>query len=139
MKIGIKALYMLAATTASTTIAFAPNALNTHPSSAATTLNLQANNDNGTKIKSFPDQVKGIVASTVIAAALWASPPPALFDNMNMDAATNANNQFMNAIQTSMVADAKEMASGSGSRVNKDPESLLRLGLPIPKDKEVSM
>jgi len=29
------------------------------------------------------------------------------------------------------------MASGSGSRVNKDPESLLRLGLPIPKDKEV--
>jgi hypothetical protein len=32
---------------------------------------------------------------------------------------------------------AKEMASGSGSRVNKDAESLLRLGLPI-KDKEVS-
>ena len=30
------------------------------------------------------------------------------------------------------------MVSGSGSRVNKDPESLLRLGLPIPsKDKEV--
>jgi hypothetical protein len=26
---------------------------------------------------------------------------------------------------------AKEMASGSGSRVNKDPESLLRYGLPI--------
>lgn len=28
-------------------------------------------------------------------------------------------------------AAAKEMASGSGSRVNKDPESLLRYGLPI--------
>ena len=28
------------------------------------------------------------------------------------------------------VAQAKELASGSGSRVNKDPESLLRLGLP---------
>lgn len=40
-------------------------------------------------------------------------------------------------IRTSVVADAKEMASGSGSRVNKDPESLLRLGLPIPKDKEL--
>ena len=37
-----------------------------------------------------------------------------------------------------MVADAKEMASGSGgSHVNKDPESLLRLCLHIPKDKEV--
>jgi hypothetical protein len=31
---------------------------------------------------------------------------------------------------------AKEMASGSGSRVNKDPESLLRYGLPI-NNKEV--
>jgi len=31
---------------------------------------------------------------------------------------------------------AKEMASGTGSRVNKDPESLLRYGLPI-KNKEV--
>ena len=29
----------------------------------------------------------------------------------------------------------RELASGSGSKVNKDPESLLRLGLPaIPKD-----
>jgi hypothetical protein len=34
------------------------------------------------------------------------------------------------------VANAKEMASGSGSRVNKDPESLLRYGLPI-QNKEV--
>ena len=33
----------------------------------------------------------------------------------------------------------KEMASASGSRVNKDAESLLRYGLPIPKDKEVSI
>ena len=30
-----------------------------------------------------------------------------------------------------MPAMARELASGSGSRVNKDPESLLRLGLPI--------
>ena len=36
------------------------------------------------------------------------------------------------------VASAKEMASGSGSRVNKDPESLLRYGLPI-QNKEVRM
>ena len=32
---------------------------------------------------------------------------------------------------TPPAAVAKEMASGSGSRVNKDPESLLRYGLPI--------
>jgi hypothetical protein len=44
----------------------------------------------------------------------------------------------MQQIQSSVMADAKEMASGSGSRVNKDAESLLRLGLPIPKAKEVS-
>lgn len=37
---------------------------------------------------------------------------------------------------SSTVAFAKEMASGSGSRVNKDPESLLRYGLPI-QNKEV--
>ena len=38
---------------------------------------------------------------------------------------------------TNLVAQAKEMASGSGSRVNKDPESLLRYGLPI-DNKDVS-
>ena len=36
-----------------------------------------------------------------------------------------------------MTAQAKEMASGTGSRVNKDAESLLRYGLPI-NNKEVS-
>lgn len=40
----------------------------------------------------------------------------------------NVNNNF--------VVNAKEMASGTGSRVNKDPESLLRYGLPI-NNKEV--
>lgn len=41
-----------------------------------------------------------------------------------------------NYVIASSVASAKEMASGSGTRVNKDPESLLRYGLPI-KNKEV--
>jgi hypothetical protein len=36
------------------------------------------------------------------------------------------------------MAQAKEKASGSGSRVNKDPESLLRYGLPI-QNKEVRL
>jgi hypothetical protein len=39
-------------------------------------------------------------------------------------------------VQTHRAAFAKEMASGSGSRVNKDAESLLRYGLPI-QNKEV--
>ena len=39
-------------------------------------------------------------------------------------------------IQQSVVASAKDKASATGSRVNKDAESLLRLGLPI-NSKEV--
>jgi len=39
-------------------------------------------------------------------------------------------------LNDNFVANAKEMASGTGSRVNKDPESLLRYGLPI-NNKEV--
>ena len=37
---------------------------------------------------------------------------------------------FANSLGAPMAASAKELASGSGSRVNKDPLSLLRLGLP---------
>jgi hypothetical protein len=40
--------------------------------------------------------------------------------------------------QLNYIANAKEMASGSGSRVNKDPESLLRYGLPI-QNKDVCL
>lgn len=39
-------------------------------------------------------------------------------------------------VETSTIANAKDKASATGSRVNKDAESLLRLGLPI-KNKEV--
>lgn len=41
-----------------------------------------------------------------------------------------------NSMPSSFVASAVEKASGTGSRVNKDAESLLRLGLPI-QNKEV--
>lgn len=56
-----------------------------------------------------------------------------------MLAGTASSSDFstMPAFVTNTVSvSAKEMASGSGSRVNKDAESLLRLGLPI-KNKEV--
>lgn len=60
-----------------------------------------------------------------LAAAIWAAP------------ATIAGPMTTHFPSTSgLVASAKEMASGSGTRVNKDPESLLRYGLPI-NNKEV--
>ena len=86
--------------------------------------------------KAIPSQVKNVVASTFMAAALWCS-PTVLLSNTDVAQQYSTTNTLWNDVRTSIVADAKEMASGSGSRVNKDPESLLRYGLPIPKDKEV--
>jgi hypothetical protein len=119
MKIGVTTLALLLSCTSVS--AFAPSITNT---AFDTKLNAQRNDE------SVSDKVKGVMASTFMAAALWAS-PAAVFNNVEGPA-------MFNDIRTTVVADAKEMASGSGSRVNKDPESLLRLGLPIPKDKEVS-
>ena len=79
--------------------------------------------------------VKGAMSGMALAAALWvapatmAGPLSSAFPNY----VANNNNNIM---ISSSIANAKEMASGSGTRVNKDPESLLRLGLPI-KNKEV--
>ena len=80
--------------------------------------------------------VKGAMSGMALAAALWvapatmAGPLSSTFPNY---VASNNNNMI-----SSSIANAKEMASGSGTRVNKDPESLLRLGLPI-KNKEVCL
>ena len=67
------------------------------------------------------------VVSGVLAATLWSLPAmnvPLPFPHHQGGAPV-------------MTAQAKEMASGTGSRVNKDAESLLRYGLPI-NNKEVS-
>ncbi|GFH44566.1 hypothetical protein CTEN210_01040 [Chaetoceros tenuissimus] len=101
--------------TLSTAAAFSPIST-THTSSTALHANLLKNVENFSK-------------ATLLAGAIWAS--PTLLNNVNTD-----NNLIQDFVSTTRV-EAKEMASGSGSRVNKDPESLLRLGLPIPKDKEV--
>lgn len=74
--------------------------------------------------------VRGAAAAAALAAAVWTL-PASLIGPTFVDGQVNGN-----AIFSSVVASAKEQASGSGSRVNKDPESLLRLGLPI-KNKEV--
>lgn len=75
--------------------------------------------------------VKGAVSGLALAAAIWAAPATV---------AGPVTAQFPGAagghVLASSVASAKEMASGSGTRVNKDPESLLRYGLPI-NNKEV--
>jgi hypothetical protein len=71
-------------------------------------------------------------ATAAMTAFLWGSP------SILAEQASNHNNLLgAPMITNTYAASAKEMASGSGSRVNKDPESLLRLGLPI-NNKEVS-
>lgn len=78
-------------------------------------------------------QVAAGVATAFLSASLWAS-PAALMGLPQV--ATNVEKAAVAPWVS--VANAKEMASGTGSRVNKDPESLLRLGLPI-NNKEVRL
>ena len=113
--------------------AFAPfPARTSHSRFASTTLSSGAssnNNDSSTLLDVFVKTQKHAtkaVAAAFLAGALWAAPaavPPSISQGGD--------------VPVMMVAQAKEMASGSGSRVNKDPESLLRYGLPI-NNKEVS-
>ena len=89
------------------------------PKCARTVSHLQLQKSDGDSWGRWARQALGTAAVT---ASLWAAPA----------FLSPAVPQF--AAQSTAVA--KEMASGSGSRVNKDPESLLRYGLPI-KNKEV--
>ncbi|KAL7558925.1 hypothetical protein ACA910_015502 [Epithemia clementina (nom. ined.)] len=70
-----------------------------------------------------------VLLSGFLAASLWSMP---------VGVPDQANHPCLpfSLSSTSTVANAKEMASASGSRVNKDPDSLLRYALPI-KNKEV--
>jgi hypothetical protein len=70
--------------------------------------------------------------TAAMTAFLWGSPP------MIAQQASTHNFPLLNgnAIQQMTVASARDKASATGSRVNKDPYSLLRLSLPI-KNKEV--
>lgn len=73
-------------------------------------------------------------ASVLMTATFWTA--PALIESELQQQNSLSNLSWMTPTSLSTVVSAKEMASGSGSRVNKDPESLLRLGLPI-QNKEV--
>ena len=67
---------------------------------------------------------KSMGAAAFLMATIWSSP---LLPNQII----LPSSQQQQLSSSSVYAQAKEMASGSGSRVNKDPESLLRYGLPI--------
>ncbi|KAL7519481.1 hypothetical protein ACHAWX_004236 [Stephanocyclus meneghinianus] len=76
------------------------------------------------------DSLKNAISAAALATVLWTA--PASFAG----ASTHFSSFISSQVVASSVANAKEMASGTGSRVNKDPESLLRYGLPI-DNKEV--
>lgn len=119
--------------------AFTPSTIAPHH--ATTTTRLDAQNDGTDSFhravsdnwRGIQDNVKSVVAATLLAGSLWAS-PSALVSTVGSG---DGSPVWMDGITSTVVADAKEMASGSGARVNKDAESLLRYGLPIPKDKEI--
>jgi len=72
-------------------------------------------------LKQNIDSVAKVFAVSILSAFLWSSP---LITSQPHDG-------HLRFGLDNNIAIAKEMASGSGSRVNKDPESLLRYGLPI--------
>jgi hypothetical protein len=159
MKFPGHSLLLLATTvsfwTPTTVFSFAPSSLNPHGRclESQMTLNIFPQDTNSHEgnhhnlesyIKSVEKGVKGALVATCLAGAIWASPAALVGGMMSESGMGNSYNHdpmhissYLDAIRPSVVAQAKEMASASGSRVNKDPESLLRYGLPIPKDKEV--
>ena len=98
-------------------------------SSAAAFSPISTQSTSSTALQANLKDVENFSKATLLAGAIWAS--PTLLNNVNTD------NTMLQDMTSMTRVEAKEMASASGSRVNKDPESLLRLGLPIPKDKEV--
>mmetsp|Transcript_32276 Transcript_32276/g.49073 ORF Transcript_32276/g.49073 Transcript_32276/m.49073 type:complete len:496 (-) Transcript_32276:73-1560(-) len=94
------------------------------------------NNNNKEKNNPFANAIaSNMVGFAVATSVLWSS-PAMLFSTLPSSMQNNNNNNNMMPSSSSIVAMAKEKASGSGARVNKDADSLLRLGLPI-TNKEV--
>jgi len=117
MLLSSSSLYVIMALTASSEVmAFSPSS-NRFGTTAGSNTALQMKENNN---------IQSALTAAVIAASVWASPFTLMNEQFHPSLSNNNN-----------MAYAKEMASGSGSRVNKDPESLLRYGLPIPNDKEI--
>lgn len=99
-------------------VSFAPQASYTRSS-----VQLNANSND------LERTVKNALSGVALATALWTAPATIAGQAAHFPS-------FENGVVSTSVASAKEMASGTGSRVNKDAESLLRYGLPI-DNKEV--
>ena len=95
--------------------------------------------DTAVSLQAHVAAMKQWTMAAFVASAIWAS-PAAMAPYYILQQNDHGNGQVQdNSIVSVMgIASAKEKASGSGSRVNKDPESLLRYGLPI-QNKEVSL
>jgi hypothetical protein len=132
-------LAILWATFASSSDAFVPHPTNTHHTNVVarrphlTATSPQSPNENSKivhDLQHIETKIKGALSGIALAASLWAAP------TVIAPIMANYYNSNNNVVIASSVANAKEMASGTGTRVNKDPESLLRYGLPI-NNKEV--
>lgn len=125
----------IAASFSSSAFAFTPTSTSSRKfgvSHKTTSLQSHSNKNN----ENMFNEAKSALTSAALAGLLWVSPMVATV-GLNYDVVGNNNNMLLENIRTSVVSDAKEMASASGSRVNKDADSLLRYGLPI-NNKEVS-
>jgi len=127
MKFYNLSIAVLGSSIASTT-AFAPQARTARAAPIYATNN---NNNVVDALEAVDATVKGALSGMALAAALWVAPA-----TMAGPVTSAFPGAVGNDVIASSVASAKEMASGSGTRVNKDPESLLRYGLPI-NNKEV--
>jgi hypothetical protein len=119
--------------------AFCPSATTTSWGSSTGSTSLSATKKETEGSKEFwhnaQQDLKSTVAAVALAGALWAS--PASLASQSSPTMDHSNgNPTVSMLSQMGSASAKEMASGSGARVNKDAESLLRYGLPI-KNKEV--
>ncbi len=123
-------LFLLGASTSSTS-AFVPQSRPNNVLAKSTSLSYVKNES---PLESIDTTVRNTLSGLAVAAALWVA-PATMAGNIN---SISPGSGIGNSMMASSMASAKEMASGSGSRVNKDPESLLRYGLPI-KNKEVSL
>lgn len=134
------AIAALALATAPDVVAFSPSTFLTTTGRTTTNLFAHQPKDESPSIGNINkdnsnNPFVNFCATAAMTAMLWGS--PALIAEQAFQHPTTSPVVQMLVDKSSSVANAKEMASGTGSRVNKDPESLLRLGLPI-KNKEVS-
>jgi hypothetical protein len=121
-----------------------PSTLGTRPSTTDLFSAQQQPNDDesspvGNKYFRKSNPIVNFCATAAMTALLWGSPALVAEQALEHPNFMTSSSPIVKTmlIDKSTIANAKEKASGTGSRVNKDPESLLRLGLPI-NSKEVS-